>query len=687
MAYHAEEYPTTKAIGLNLCSNVRDILKDSMYKANNSFDTTESVLFSANSKYLYKVEKHIAKVREVYKYGMAESWIYSSNYDMDIILEQCKAHAKLKKQEALSKLSSEADIARQIAFINQDSNIKVTSIQIAKVYPTFYVAKHILDKYLHGIFFATNKPPEFGTHYLDYQYYAINKTNPNIIQIHCAKLPIVGFTTTIPFIEEIELLVGDSFHVIYEMEGVSTSSPVFVTEKEIPYLATLKKKWMYKEFTPAIPIRLLGSSPNIDKRTEQFPLDCEEVLRQLYVPIYNLAEQFNKRDLTNIEEIWFQQGINIDTDEYTSVEYLYKFFTWLKSYSSIDEKIFNKWRDEQLISTSYLDNPRPYLLENMFDIGNDLYKVILGYSYITEEVGEGIITKATATVIKGDKLEVKYAKNNRLIPRDAYSFSAFIGNQFNFGVHSNPIYFDTGKLILKVYKDKDTHTILTIHGLRLETIRRNSLPLEAKENLSWNILTYGDNPIEDFRRERDTTNISISDNDISGFIIPIWEHKFRERDEGYYDKGERYTLRVVERIYYDSLKLLIFGLITDTNIPLKLREDYLLSYLKEYSNPKSKNPKHPFNMFMDKIGVGVNIAAYKTIPTRSKYLSRNPKYLGNQNRFSIELPNVILGTRTNHHYDENHHLNNAVTGLYKHKVMIEPFFDIRDNYKKPMFNN
>ena len=53
-----------------------------------------------------------------------------------------------------------------------------------------------------------------------------------------------------------------------------------------------------------------------------------------------------------------------------------------------------------------------------------------------------------------------------------------------------------------------------------------------------------------------------------------------------------------------------------------------------------------------------------------------------------EVRNQLMqGNKSNLFQDKNSHINNALTGVYKPIVLIEPLINIGDKYNKPMFNN
>jgi hypothetical protein len=704
MPYYEDVYPLSKLTGINLCNNVRDPWKDALLKNTNGFDVTESLIHAANTRYGFKVErtKEIAKAKLLG--GLFKSYYKSTNINKTILLEELEQYTRAKQSNVLVEFATLKDIAQenynnnpttpneilldaatakvnaQIAFMALPVVSRITSIQLCKPYSSFYVARHTLNKYGHAVFYGFNKPYNG----LQYSSHAINVVDSTKVLIY--------YNT---FEEEITIPSTEDFHVIYEVQNaVGNYVPVYITSEDSTYLQSLLGLTPLDiEFHPSQGIKQRGLTVR-DLPNDPANILIEELLRNLYISVYTLTDEFTKHNSNNIKEIYFTQGIALNTKEHASIHYLYEFFKWANSLSTITKEVFDAYKNDQ--TNSYLTNPYTQLLENIISIKSFDYESQIIFNFIDSETIDGVLGRigfAKTEIIEGTKVEVKYNNINQQISQNLNLGGSPGSNSFEFGVHGDSIYYDTSVLEIFLQTSKKQYTKLSIHGLKLKNILRPGITLRPVKDLIWGIDLYNTENIDPdavYQKQQNTCITALLD-DLSGFIIPLFDHKIRTNSYFY---NSIYNIRVVERVYYDSLNIAIFAEFEDKQIDPYLvetpdpwiakvdREAKLKEYLSFYTDLETDE----YKQFKDDITVAVNVAAYRVIP-RKKSDGTEPVFLKNQARISKEIVMLTQGNKSNLYNDRDSHTNNALTGVYKPKVFIEPFINIGDKYKKPMFNN
>lgn len=228
------------------------------------------------------------------------------------------------------------------------------------------------------------------------------------------------------------------------------------------------------------------------------------------------------------------------------------------------------------------------------------------------------------------------------------------------------------------------------------------------------------NPINIVKIIKPKDNINIS--------IPLIYFDIRDKNSDYYKLN---LINTIESVFFDSIQLQIICTIfdeQDTELDPKLRSKLLYTYLYFFLDPKldptivdasadkfnqeEANRNRVYNtassgsytanykesgisyiidsdyrLFRTNNYVGIGLTYYNTIPTRNVNNNLNPIFLEYQFEREYEVKNMLTqGTTLNLYQDKNSHINNAITGLYKPIVLIEPLIKIGDTYKKPMFN-
>jgi len=394
---------------------------------------------------------------------------------------------------------------------------------------------------------------------------------------------------------------------------------------------------------------------------------------------------------TNISDVYFLQCISLNTRREHSCRYIFKFFEYLKSISKVTEKDFIAYQAAQ---TSNPDtNPRPYLLHNIFKVKNKLMEIVYNYSYISiENISDTWIALDDEYLNGIVRPHTKGFAMIKIVPKDKKKLNLHAYTQFNYSTlnKEKDFYGNTiaawsynvtplnqlsyEESILEIYYQTEdySYTKISVHGLK-QIINRKAGYLELPEptylatqdvysdsQFSYDIRkTFTDTSINylseqvystdntldiyEIPDEKDSSkdikiNATISNN-LSSFIIPIWDHDIS--DDKYYDKDEMYNINSVESMYQDSLNLLVFADLTKQQlnptlddkywIPINLRDKALTAYLDKFISAYSLDQKeilYEYNYTEDNnypldtsykdlmyhIGTAPNIAAYLPIP-------------------------------------------------------------------------
>ena len=354
----------------------------------------------------------------------------------------------------------------------------------------------------------------------------------------------------------------------------------------------------------------------------------------------------------NISDIYFQQGISLNTQESASIQYLIEFFSYLKDISKVDKEMFLRYVNEQ--SQDPDTNPRPYLLQNKFTIKNKIIQYDFEYSYIeVETLSDTWIAEdkdykhglkhnhntgfAMRIIVPKPKKEIKYHQytqynyptlNNQsdYHNREAEGWTAIM-------IQSDKTFYDESILELYYQKSSSEYTKVSIHGLKQTITRRpdylllpkswvlsetgvyaeNSFSYNTRRSISdvtINTLTNSlDTPVlsdKEFTNVFTVNNsgeeieiIPTISNNLSAFIIPLWDHIIN--DKQYYTKDNPYSFNIIESVYQDSLNLLVFADLTDDQIdPLgedkywvgvEQRDKVLTAYLDNFISKYSLDQK------------------------------------------------------------------------------------------------
>jgi len=601
---------------------------------------------------------------------------------------------------------AEANVATHMLWMSYPLNIKITGVIITKHYPTFYVAKHTLEKYGHVVFWSTYTEegyndnwtsPYFSEGYLGFDGLSINAKDSSIIKIKYQKHE-TSFTSQITNIEE-EIYVEpkEDYLVTCEMVGATGwSSPIYLTSKDCPsLLLSLEEQLLDKEYGSIIPIRQNNTTHINELRDDPINLSYEELLRHLYVSMYNLSDKIDEVGLEEvitqtqygtsklplssyISTMYFHQGISLATVEYSSIWYLAEFFNSLPTIGKDD---FESYKES--IGINYLNTSVPYLLENRVSIRNKVVETLISYSYIEKEiVGEelevegrlkGRVGNATILCTPGETLNVPYANNTRIVSQ---SLSGLFG--YNFGLHGSPINLETSTVELKVQTGKGTILKLTIHGLYIKNTLNYGYPIKAEKDIQYLVDTY-EEPLEgnyqskkdivystvkpmkdDVTKETSINSIIPSEElNLTGMVIPLWNHNIRTTDF----RGLLYGKNMIDRVMYDSLNIGIVAALTDEQLdPFQVgtddtwidktkREYTLTAYLDNFisstqkdteSEEEFKERTKTFTKFKDDVTVAVNVAVNRYIPSKPVDTSKNPRFLSNQYRLA-----EVINTRKN----------------------------------------
>jgi len=551
------------------------------------------------------------------------------------------------------KTQAEENVTTHLTFIEQPLDITITGCVLTKHYPSWYVAKHTLEKYGHVIYWSTytqrsapgllaTTNPYYGNAKLSMSHLSVYTQDSSFINIYYTYhgLPSKYFQ------EEIYTEPSEDYLITCEMVGINgVSSPIYLTDKDCPSIT--KEILLDKEFSSVIPI----------VEDEDNTLSYEECLRHLYINKYNIEDKIKDIGLeivkteTDIGETnlplttyfyskYFQQGICLTTKEYSSIHYLYEFFNWLPKGSKSE---FNEYTKDA------------YLYENRISIRNKLCETLISYSYIEEETLSeeldvlnrkvGRTGNATLSFETSEPITITYASNNRYVSQSI----DFGVTGYTFGIHGSPIKLETNKLIIKVQASLGIVSKLTIHGLYVKTTLNHGYLNKAESDVQWLISTYGTPTKEVTQSKRDVLYNSASNT--LGMIIPLWDHKVRTEDF----RNSLYDINTIERMMYDSLNLCVTASLTDdqldpfqtgtndTWIKRQDRDKFLTSYLSEFTPSTQRNTEteedykertKTFTKFKDDVTVAVNLSANRYIPRKSLDDKVNPQFLASQSRLS-----------------------------------------------------
>lgn len=554
----------------------------------------------------------------------------------------------------------------------------------------------------------------------------------------------LGLLVNNPISESLEFVLPNKKinHVIYSFRLGNVYSYGYLTEEDFTYEFSKPIK-LNGTVIPYIPIKESGVMLPSEKRLDELPLKYEEILRKCYIPYYeldkNISELLKSKITTSTEDsyttkpysnynnnIGLQLGIPTNTQSKACCKYLVELFKDIAKYSKKED--FDKWI------------PEIYIPKTILQFNSETCLTEIGFSYIEIKPHSGNF-KPVCKIISGDTVEIKYEGiNQKGIPLGINDARDPIATHIN----GNKLFYDSSVLLIGAQTSKDEYTEVIVHGFTYTNTLNPNRPLEAEVNNTWKIGTYlstnyDTSKYKEYRKVTDTvrnvfgkyTNDSTTDvvvvkgqyydyakeklsdtkviepKDISlcSVVIPLFYYDIFDKESDYHKKKMYNDL---ESIYYDSINLIISTGLTikqydpfdeskpNEFITKKLRTKTLMSYLDYFINNepeevykrKKEEDKTTYELFRDKNYVGIGLTYYRAIPKRNTDKNINPVFLPLQKKRELEVKKQLSQSTTiNLYQDKNSHINNALTGVYKPKVLIEPLINIGDKYNKPMFNN
>lgn len=97
--------PMSKSVGVNLVNNPRNVVSDSINKSQSGTNPNKNLAFSSVSKFTYKVEEHKRLLKKNYPFGMLNAEYSHTNFNLDLILKDCKTFTKLEQKKVTTRLT------------------------------------------------------------------------------------------------------------------------------------------------------------------------------------------------------------------------------------------------------------------------------------------------------------------------------------------------------------------------------------------------------------------------------------------------------------------------------------------------------------------------------------------------------------------------------------------------------
>jgi hypothetical protein len=325
---------------------------------------------------------------------------------------------------------------------------------------------------------------------------------------------------------------------------------------------------------------------------------------------------------------------------------------------------------------------------------------------------------------------VFYGSNQRFVSLGSSILIASPSGRMASHIHGNKLYYDNSKLEIKVATGRDKHTVTTIYGFTHTFIVNGKYPLKELDP-AWSVDEYKStrntkDTYKYFRTTKDSVrttfgkktnettsevvttqvaykrkitvvqgnkvsfkeleaNKEIEPKDTVNVSIPLIYFDIRDKESDYYKLK---LINKIESVFFDSIQLQIMCTIPTeqkSKIDMKLRSKLLYSYLDFFLDPELD--ESDYKDFRVDNYVGIGLTYYNAIPRRNPDNNIDPVFLEYQMKREVEVKQLTQGNKLNLYNDRDSHINNALTGVYKPIVFIEPFINIGDKYKKPMFNN
>ena len=541
MAYFTNVVPKSKALGIPLNRNPRDIVKDAINKSFNDVPIAGLLLHANVTAYSHKVDKHWKHLLNTNETSVTDftdelgtSFFRTSWVDLEQIEKECKVHATKKAEEALVVISALRDevladpqateaeietanltVSKQTSFI-AELDISITSCIYARPYPTHFVYRNFQETEGLAIFYnSIDKPSNYESEYIhNFNQLQINEEDATKVRYRLE----LSTGANLDWVE-IDIPQSDTFHVTYILANseYNTTTPVMLYSEDLPYLKELQETFTNPlddtKYSPTMPIIQQGGIP--EKNSDEFAM-YEEALRLLYVNIYGLEEELLNRSIEQITEdpkalpltnVFFQQGVSLQTPSNGGANYLHLWFKRLVD-TGVTKKTFQEYEN----SIEPYKYTAPYMLQNIVTIEDSFAKRELKFNWVSSEIKEGTweddvdeeglvngkipephnLNYCTVKLIEssGEQKEVVFQRNNFAISQNRQEALAPYSLYLLFGHHADPI--KVNKDLIEIYKQisENEYEIITIEGFSIVTYLNYKAPLKAEEDPSWSVYTY-----------------------------------------------------------------------------------------------------------------------------------------------------------------------------------------------------